>query len=127
MLTSQKVLIVFTSKTLREGHTTFRSITPAHKNQNKHHLSQLQTKKTNCLDESIRKHIISYLSIYRIHIAPVQGNYSEVELDRYIGNTHHRGRLWDNWNHRQMMTIGDQSMPMFHDDVTHRIHLAMGS
>src|SRR6218665_3161392 len=33
-----------------------------------------------------------------------------LELDRYIGNTHHRGRLWDNrgrlWdnrNHRQMM------------------------
>jgi len=37
-----------------------------------------------------------------------------VELDRYIGNTHHRGRLWD---HRQMMTIGDQSVPMFHDDL----------
>src|SRR6218665_2537149 len=35
-----------------------------------------------------------------------------VELDRYIGNTHHRGRLWDNRNHRQMMTIGDQSVPM---------------
>src|SRR6218665_3067620 len=45
-----------------------------------------------------------------------------LELDRYIGNTHHRGRLWDNRNHRnhrQMMTIGDQSVPMFHDDVTH--------
>ena len=42
-----------------------------------------------------------------------------IELDRYIGNTHHRGRLWDNRNHRQMMTIGDQSVPMFHDDVTH--------
>ena len=26
-----------------------------------------------------------------------------------------------------MMTIGDQSVPMFHDDVTHWIHLAMGS
>ena len=26
-----------------------------------------------------------------------------------------------------MMTIGDQSVPMFHDDVTHRVHLAMGS
>jgi len=25
------------------------------------------------------------------------------------------------------MTIGDQSMPMFHDDVTHGVHLAMGS
>jgi len=24
-------------------------------------------------------------------------------------------------------TIGDQSVPMFHDVVTHRIHLAMGS
>jgi|SRR6218665_1038811 len=24
------------------------------------------------------------------------------------------------------MTIGDQSVPMFHNDVTHRIHLAMG-
>src|SRR6218665_205559 len=46
----------------------------------------------------------------------------EIELDRYIGNTHHRGRLWDNRyhrKHRQMMTIGDQSVPMFHDDVTH--------
>src|SRR6218665_1131039 len=41
-----------------------------------------------------------------------------VELDRYIGNTHHRGRLWDNRNHWQMMTIGDQSVPMFQDDVT---------
>ena len=29
----------------------------------------------------------------------------EVELNRYIGNTHHRGRLWDNRNHRQMMTV----------------------
>jgi len=44
---------------------------------------------------------------------------SLLELDRYIGNTHHRGRLWDNQNHRQMMTIGDQSVLMFHDDVTH--------
>ena len=26
-----------------------------------------------------------------------------------------------------MMTIGDRSVPMFHDDVTHWIHLAMGS
>ena len=26
-----------------------------------------------------------------------------------------------------MMTIGDLSVPMFHDDVTHRIHLAMSS
>src|SRR6218665_1818702 len=55
---------------------------------------------------------------------------SRLELDRYIGNTHHRGRLWDNRNHRnnrQSMTIGDQSVPMFHDDVTLRIHLAMGS
>ena len=42
-----------------------------------------------------------------------------VELDRYIGNTHHRGLLWDNRNHRQMMTISDQFVPMFHDDVTH--------
>src|SRR6218665_2638703 len=25
------------------------------------------------------------------------------------------------------MTIGDQSVPMFHDDVTHQIHLAMSS
>jgi len=25
------------------------------------------------------------------------------------------------------MTIGDQSVPKFHDDVSHRIHLAMGS
>ena len=25
-----------------------------------------------------------------------------------------------------MMTIGDQAVPMFHDDVTHCIHLAMG-
>src|SRR6218665_3549463 len=53
-----------------------------------------------------------------------------LELDRYIGNTHHRGRLWDNRNHRshrQMMTIGDQSVPMFHDDDTHSIHLAIGS
>src|SRR6218665_1308763 len=51
----------------------------------------------------------------------------KLELDRYIGNTHHRGRLWDNRNHRQMMTIGNQAVPMFHDDVTHSIHLAMGS
>src|SRR6218665_3943351 len=52
-----------------------------------------------------------------------------LELDRCIGNTHHRGRLWDNRNHRnnrQSMTIGDRSVPMFHD-VTHRIHLAMDS
>src|SRR6218665_3545598 len=35
-----------------------------------------------------------------------------VELDRCIGNTHHRGRLWDNRNHWQMMTIGDQSVLM---------------
>src|SRR6218665_4015023 len=41
-----------------------------------------------------------------------------VELDRYIANPHHRGRLWDNRYHRQMMTIGDQCVPMFHDDVT---------
>jgi len=27
----------------------------------------------------------------------------------------------------QSVTIGDQSVPMFHDDVTHRIHLAIGS
>ena len=27
----------------------------------------------------------------------------------------------------QSMTIGDRSVPMFHDDVTHWIHLAMGS
>src|SRR6218665_128737 len=56
--------------------------------------------------------------------------YLLLELDRYIGNTHHRGRLWNNRNHRnnrQSMTIGDQSVPMFHDDVTHRIHLAMVS
>src|SRR6218665_1078716 len=39
-----------------------------------------------------------------------------LELDRYIGNTPHRGRLSDNRNrlsdnrnHQQMMTIGDQS------------------
>src|SRR6218665_701516 len=50
-----------------------------------------------------------------------------VELDRCIGNTHHRGRLWDNRNNRQSMTIGDQSVLMFHDDVTHGIHLAMSS
>src|SRR6218665_3409817 len=50
-----------------------------------------------------------------------------LELDRYVGNTHHWGRLWDNRNHRQMMTIGDQSMPMFHDDVAQFIHLTMGS
>src|SRR6218665_3392547 len=52
---------------------------------------------------------------------------SLLELDPYIGNTHHRGRLWDNRNHRQIMTIGDQSVPMFHDDVTQSIHLAMAS
>src|SRR6218665_2459585 len=40
-----------------------------------------------------------------------------LELDRYIGNTHHQGRLSDNRNHQQMMTIGDQSVPMFHDDL----------
>src|SRR6218665_652289 len=51
----------------------------------------------------------------------------ELELDRYIGNTYHRGQLWDNRNHRQMMTIGDQFVPMFHDDVTYRIRIAMGS
>src|SRR6218665_2488462 len=59
-----------------------------------------------------------------------QRNNDRVELDRYIGNTHQRGRLWDNRNHRkhrQMMTIGDQSVPIFHDDFTHWIHLAMGS
>src|SRR6218665_1897517 len=53
-----------------------------------------------------------------------------LELDQYIGNTDNRGRLWDNWNHRnnrQSMTIGGQSVPMFHYEVTHRIHLAMGS
>src|SRR6218665_3173626 len=53
-----------------------------------------------------------------------------LELDRCIGNTHHRGRLWDNRNHRnnrQLMTIDDRSVLMFQDDVTHRIHLAMGS
>src|SRR6218665_4209075 len=53
----------------------------------------------------------------------VSTNYIIVELD----STHIRGRLGDNWNHRnnqQSMTIGDQSMPMFHDEVTHRIHLA---
>jgi len=50
-----------------------------------------------------------------------------LELDRYIGNTHHLGRLWDNRNNRESTTIGDHSMPMFHDDITHRIHLAMGS
>ena len=49
-----------------------------------------------------------------------------LELDRCIGSTHHRGRLWDNRNNRQSMTIGEQSMPIFHDDVTHQIHLAMG-
>src|SRR6218665_286241 len=52
------------------------------------------------------------------------------ELDQYIGNTHHRCRLWDNRyhrNNRQLMTIGDQSVPMFHNDVTHRIHQAVGS
>ena len=26
---------------------------------------------------------------------------TRVELDRYICNTRHRGRLWDNRNHRQ--------------------------
>ena len=51
----------------------------------------------------------------------------KLELDRYIGNTHHRGRLWDNRNHRQTMTIGDESVPMFHDDVTHWINQAGGS
>src|SRR6218665_3950780 len=30
--------------------------------------------------------------------------YTDLELGRYIGNTHHRGRLWDNRKHRQMMT-----------------------
>src|SRR6218665_3318289 len=50
-----------------------------------------------------------------------------LELDRCIGNTDHRGRLWDNRNNLQMMTIGDRSVPMFHDDVIHRIHLVMGS
>ena len=41
-----------------------------------------------------------------------------LELDRYIGNTHHRVRLQDN---PQTMTIGDQFMPMFHNEVTPRI------
>jgi len=27
---------------------------------------------------------------------------SILELDQYIGNTHHRGRLWDNRNHRNI-------------------------
>ena len=53
-----------------------------------------------------------------------------VELDRLISNIHNWGQLWDSRNHRnnwQSMTIGDQSMPMFHDEVTHQIPLAMGS
>src|SRR6218665_3736346 len=41
-------------------------------------------------------------------------------LSATILSGHHR-------NNRQSMTIGDQSMLMFHDDVTHRIHLAMSS
>jgi|SRR6218665_1504843 len=44
--------------------------------------------------------------------------------------THNWGQLWDNQNHRnnrQSMTIGDQSMPIFHDEFSHRIHIAMGS
>ena len=47
-----------------------------------------------------------------------------VELDRYIGSTHNRGRLWDS---RQSMTIGDTSMPIFQDEDTHRIHRDMSS
>src|SRR6218665_1695867 len=39
------------------------------------------------------------------------------------GNTHNQGHR----NNRQSMTIGDQSVQMFHDKVAHRIHLAMGS
>jgi len=46
----------------------------------------------------------------------------KVELDRYIGSTHNRGRLWDNRNNRQSMTIGDQTMPMFQDEDTYRRH-----
>src|SRR6218665_2013703 len=53
-----------------------------------------------------------------------------INCDRYIGNTHSRGQVWDNLSHRnnwQLMTIGDQSVPMFHDEFTHQIHLALGS
>src|SRR6218665_3699303 len=62
-----------------------------------------------------------------IYFEKVGSTAFSVERDRYLGNTHHRGRLWDNRNHRQMMTIGDQPVPLFHGDVTHSIHLDMGS
>src|SRR6218665_3270794 len=64
------------------------------------------------------------LDPFRFHLSV---DHLFLELDRYIGNTHHRGRLWDHRNHRQMMTIGNQSVPMFHGDVTHRIPIVMGS
>jgi len=53
-----------------------------------------------------------------------------LELDQYIGSTHNQGQLWVNRNHqnnRQSMTSGDQSMPMFQDEDTHRIHQEMSS
>src|SRR6218665_273565 len=63
---------------------------------------------------------VSYNSILRAKIRKKHTYYTaKLELDRYIGSTQDRGRLWDNRNHRQMMTIGGQSVPMFHDDVTH--------
>jgi len=52
---------------------------------------------------------------------------SLLELDRYNGSTHNRGRLWDNQNNWQSMTIGDQFMPMFQDEDTHRLHRDMSS
>jgi len=33
-------------------------------------------------------------------------NAMKLELDRYIGSTHNRGRLWDNRNHWHSVTIG---------------------
>jgi len=50
-------------------------------------------------------------------------DHAQVELDQCISNTHNQGHR----NNRQSMTIGDQSVQMFHDKVAHRIHLAMGS
>ena len=46
-----------------------------------------------------------------------------LELGRYIGSTHNRGQSRPS----EQSAIGDQSVSMFHDEVTLWIHLAMGS
>jgi len=65
-------------------------------------VSTYQLDKPKCKLESRDK---EYSFIPAISIAPLQSPLLlRVELDRCIGNTHHRGRLWDNrnhWNNRQ--------------------------